>query len=476
MTGFQIASCRSDFILTFRFRVIVVICFFIPLLFMSFLYIRIFAIIKRHQAQRAIQRQQSCQISTRSRLYASHGPSALATHHFPATPKRSSLLVPHSVNNSPTAATNTTTTVDQHQHKSTDGKESSNQASECQLGNEPLLVSDNGALTSSSTPEERSANMVPKLSLRRQHLQRQQRFNSLMVTAKPEQKLTKTMLYRSEMGGPELDTEGAESKHQRDCFMILLCSNCCKYRLGRVSRHSSSTSSHSSGSSFYYKDNITNNSSIGNASMYQLNEKSSRPAEVHNSGSTYFAASQPRYVGSHPNHSYYTQANNSTRSRLGHSSGATTYDQQSNTGHAKALVTTLLILGTYLLCWMPAVVFYALTCIDHCPFPITTINYRWRIIISFLTNGLVILKAFVDPFIYTYRMKEMKSALNRYVRLPFANNHAGRQHTTGGQSVLVLANVPTGPVAVADNTRSASRPHKSKFVSAATAAATVAKA
>lgn len=88
--------------------------------------------------------------------------------------------------------------------------------------------------------------------------------------------------------------------------------------------------------------------------------------------------------------------------------------QQQVHGHTKALMTTLLILGTYLLCWMPAVIFFALTCVNGCPFPIIQMNLKYRIIFSFITNGLVIFKAIVDPFIYTYRMKEMKLALNRY--------------------------------------------------------------
>lgn len=82
-------------------------------------------------------------------------------------------------------------------------------------------------------------------------------------------------------------------------------------------------------------------------------------------------------------------------------------------GHKKALITTLLILGTYLLCWMPAVIFFALTCIDGCLYPLLQLSFTKRIIIGFITNGLVIVKAIVDPFIYTYRMKEMKSALKK---------------------------------------------------------------
>ena len=98
--------------------------------------------------------------------------------------------------------------------------------------------------------------------------------------------------------------------------------------------------------------------------------------------------------------------NNNTKYRFGR--------KQQVHSNTKALTTTLLILGTYLICWMPAVVFFALTCVDICPLPIIQMDMKSRIVSSFITNGLVILKAIVDPFIYTYRMKEMKIAINRY--------------------------------------------------------------
>ena len=81
--------------------------------------------------------------------------------------------------------------------------------------------------------------------------------------------------------------------------------------------------------------------------------------------------------------------------------------------HSKALCTTLLILGTYLFCWMPAVVFLALTCDDDCPFPLKSIPTLTIVLISVLCNSLVVLKAIVDPFIYTLRMKEVKDAIKR---------------------------------------------------------------
>lgn len=81
--------------------------------------------------------------------------------------------------------------------------------------------------------------------------------------------------------------------------------------------------------------------------------------------------------------------------------------------HWKALSTTLIVLGTYLICWMPAVLYYSLTCVDGCPFPINDISAESRLIAGFVTNALVILKAIVDPFIYTLRMADVKVALKR---------------------------------------------------------------
>jgi len=81
--------------------------------------------------------------------------------------------------------------------------------------------------------------------------------------------------------------------------------------------------------------------------------------------------------------------------------------------HSKALFTTLIILGTYLFCWMPAVLFMAATCQDGCPWPLLSMSPLTRASISITCNYLVVFKAIVDPFIYTLRMKEMQSAIRR---------------------------------------------------------------
>lgn len=89
--------------------------------------------------------------------------------------------------------------------------------------------------------------------------------------------------------------------------------------------------------------------------------------------------------------------------------------------HWKALSTTLIVLGTYLVCWMPAVCFLALTCIDGCPFPLGQMSSSSRLIIGFVCNSLVILKAIVDPFIYTLRMADVKVALKKFVGIDRRN-------------------------------------------------------
>lgn len=78
----------------------------------------------------------------------------------------------------------------------------------------------------------------------------------------------------------------------------------------------------------------------------------------------------------------------------------------------KAAYTTLWILGTYLLGWMPAVVFIVLTCTE-CAFPIFQVPMSTRMTLGILTNALIIGKNLVDPFIYAARMLEVKEALQR---------------------------------------------------------------
>lgn len=78
--------------------------------------------------------------------------------------------------------------------------------------------------------------------------------------------------------------------------------------------------------------------------------------------------------------------------------------------HKKAFTTSLIIVGTYLMGWMPAMTYFAVSCVDGCPFPILHQSLFTRAIAAIVTTNLIILKAIIDPFIYLFRMKEVKLA------------------------------------------------------------------
>ena len=399
---------------------------------MSILYIRIFAIIKRHQAQRAIQRQQ---ISKKSRMCSSShtSPQLLQTQsklltsssHFHTLKHLSTSVLNNTLNNCPTTS-----------------------AVQCEYSNLNGIKE-----LSSDELNNPVCNNINNYAINNRSLK--QHFNATIVTSNSEEKLApQTMLCRDCINLEDECDDNARQvdKTGFDCLMFI-CSivRCSKYRLN-LSRHSSSVSTRSStsrSSSLYYRSNITP-SQTNNHHHLAYQTKFNIVDLESNHHHRYSVNSNNQQTNSHQHHlinvrtslnSFHRNSNSLRNYQLTSTTDINhnqhhnnnninnSYEQTTsvgigaNKGHAKALVTTLLILGTYLLCWIPAVIFYALTCIDYCPFPITTLNYRLRIIISFMTNGLVILKAFVDPFIYTYRMKEMKLALNRYVRLPFYNNN-----------------------------------------------------
>lgn len=85
---------------------------------------------------------------------------------------------------------------------------------------------------------------------------------------------------------------------------------------------------------------------------------------------------------------------------------------QTNT---KALITTLLILGTYFISYVPAIIYQVLTCIDHCPYPLYELSYSRRVLLGAMTTLLLVAKSVIDPFIYSYRMSEIQVAIGRYL-------------------------------------------------------------
>ncbi|XP_012288800.1 lysophosphatidic acid receptor 1 [Orussus abietinus] len=77
--------------------------------------------------------------------------------------------------------------------------------------------------------------------------------------------------------------------------------------------------------------------------------------------------------------------------------------------NVKAIHTTLYILGSYMVGWMPATIIFALVCND------CLLNFDWmseknKFILYSLFNCLIILKTLVNPIIYAARMHEIKVA------------------------------------------------------------------
>lgn len=103
--------------------------------------------------------------------------------------------------------------------------------------------------------------------------------------------------------------------------------------------------------------------------------------------------------------------------------------------NVKATVTTLIILGAYVLGWMPAVLFFALTCLD-CPIPFTTIPLKVRVPIGFFANTMIAARCLADPVLYLVRMPEVRDALRAMCGMQAPT-------TNGGGSPSSLQNTRT---------------------------------
>ncbi|XP_053205527.1 octopamine receptor beta-2R-like isoform X2 [Panonychus citri] len=79
--------------------------------------------------------------------------------------------------------------------------------------------------------------------------------------------------------------------------------------------------------------------------------------------------------------------------------------------YRKAITTSLIIIITYLIGWMPAIIWYAISCIDGCPYPLYSQTSSTRAYLGFITTGSVVAKPIVDPLIYSYRYREVRMAI-----------------------------------------------------------------
>ncbi|GAB1863998.1 Trace amine-associated receptor 4-like [Camponotus japonicus] len=80
--------------------------------------------------------------------------------------------------------------------------------------------------------------------------------------------------------------------------------------------------------------------------------------------------------------------------------------------NVKAIHTTLYILGSFVIGWMPAVIVNMLFCID-CMLQLNGVSVQIKFFIYAVINGLIILKTLVNPIIYAARMHEIKVATKR---------------------------------------------------------------
>lgn len=76
------------------------------------------------------------------------------------------------------------------------------------------------------------------------------------------------------------------------------------------------------------------------------------------------------------------------------------------------MITTLLIVGTFILGWIPAVIWFIVFCKD-CILPFESIQLSVTLAIGITVNTLIVLKSFLDPIIYTARMKDFQVSFHR---------------------------------------------------------------
>ena len=82
----------------------------------------------------------------------------------------------------------------------------------------------------------------------------------------------------------------------------------------------------------------------------------------------------------------------------------------------RATTTTTLILGTFVLGWLPSVVLFVLVCNEGCPLSLRRLNHtspRLIMAVSLVVNALIASKALADAVIYAARVREIKAALRR---------------------------------------------------------------
>ncbi|XP_017776205.1 PREDICTED: trace amine-associated receptor 2-like [Nicrophorus vespilloides] len=106
-----------------------------------------------------------------------------------------------------------------------------------------------------------------------------------------------------------------------------------------------------------------------------------------------------------------------SRSGSKKSKGTCKSQQQRRTmeGNVKAICTTLLILGSCLVGWMPATLTFLLICDEGCVYlrDDISISPTFQFMIPWMCNTLLILKTLANPIIYSSRMIEIKEGIRK---------------------------------------------------------------
>ncbi|XP_031346455.1 beta-2 adrenergic receptor-like [Photinus pyralis] len=108
--------------------------------------------------------------------------------------------------------------------------------------------------------------------------------------------------------------------------------------------------------------------------------------------------------------------------------------QRQMEGNVKAIYTTLFILGSCVVGWLPAVITYLIICPKGCLYSgkelerIRTENIHMFFYISWFTNVLIILKTLANPIIYSCRMIEIKEG-TRKMHTALSRTWRGSQRT-----------------------------------------------
>ncbi|XP_065161166.1 trace amine-associated receptor 4-like [Atheta coriaria] len=116
---------------------------------------------------------------------------------------------------------------------------------------------------------------------------------------------------------------------------------------------------------------------------------------------------------------------------------ASTQQRRTMEGNVKAVYTTLLILGSFLVGWLPAVTIFVLICADGCVFATDKfaqeVGLLMQFVIGWLSNILIILKTVANPIIYSARMIEIKDGMRRMelaLSRMFCNSNRRDRYTT----------------------------------------------